>query len=58
MGVPKRSQAIKDGLRELFMLIEDGNLLKARELQAFLKEEIGFDEPEFSRADVLIQSKD
>ena len=58
MGVPKRSQAIKDGLRNLFMLIEDGNLSKARELQASLKEEIGFDEPEFSRADVLIHRKE
>ncbi|CAN1212931.1 ATPase [Tumidithrix helvetica PCC 7403] len=58
MGVPKRSQEIKDGLLDLFRLIDDGNLPKARELQAFLKEEIGFDEPEFARADVLIHRKE
>ena len=58
MGVPKRSQEIKDGLRDLFRLIEDGNLPKARELQAYLKDEIGFDEPEFARADVLIHRKE
>jgi hypothetical protein len=58
MGVPKRSQEIKDGLRDLFRLIDDGNLPKARELQEYLKEEIGFDEPEFARADVLIHRKE
>jgi len=58
MGVPKRSQVIKDGLRDLFRLIDDGNLPKARELQEYLKEEIGFDEPEFARADVLIHRKE
>jgi len=58
MGVPKRSQKIKDGLLNLFRLIDDGNLSKAKELQASLKEEIGFDEPEFARADVLIHRKE
>lgn len=58
MGVPKRSQAIKDGLLNLFRLIDDGNLPKAKELQASLKQEIGFDEPEFARADVLIHRKE
>ncbi len=58
MGVPKRSQEIKDGLRDLFRLIDDGNLPKARELQEYLKGEIGFDEPEFARADVLIHRKE
>ena len=58
MGVPKRNQAIKDHLLNLFRLIDDGNLSQARELQASLKEEIGFDEPEFARADVLIHRKE
>jgi predicted ATP-binding protein involved in virulence len=58
MGVPKRSQEIKDGLRDLFRLIDDGNLPKAKELQEYLKKEIGFDEPEFARADVLIHRKE
>ena len=58
MGVPKRSQKIKDDLLNLFRLIDDGNLPKARELQEYLKGEIGFDEPEFARADVLIHRKE
>lgn len=58
MGVPKRNQKIKDDLLNLFRLIDDGNLIQARELQASLKEEIGFDEPEFARADVLIHRKE
>ena len=58
MGVPKRSQKIKDDLLNLFRLIDDGNLPKAKELQEYLKEEIGFDEPEFARADVLIHRKE
>ncbi|MEE3717924.1 AAA family ATPase [Tumidithrix elongata RA019] len=58
MGSSKRSQEIKDGLLSLFRLIDDGNLPEARELQVSLKEEIGFDEPEFARADVLIHRKE
>ena len=58
MGVPKRSQKIKDDLLNLFRLIDDGNLTQAKELQVSLKEEIGFDEPEFARADVLIHRKE
>lgn len=58
MGVTKRNQKIKDDLLNLFRLIDDGNLTQAKELQASLKEEIGFDEPEFARADVLIHRKE
>ncbi|WP_286394624.1 AAA family ATPase [Pseudanabaena mucicola] len=58
MGVPKRNQKIKDDLLNLFRLIDDGNLTQAKELQTSLKEEIGFDEPEFARADVLIHRKE
>jgi predicted ATP-binding protein involved in virulence len=58
MGVPKRNQKVKDDLLNLFRLIDDGNLTQAKELQAYLKEEIGFDEPEFARADVLIHRKE
>jgi predicted ATP-binding protein involved in virulence len=58
MGVPKRNQKIKDDLLNLFRLIDDGNLTQAKELQASLKQEIGFDEPEFARADVLIHRKE
>ena len=58
MGVPKRNQKIKEDLLNLFRLIDDGNLTQAKELQISLKEEIGFDEPEFARADVLIHRKE
>jgi predicted ATP-binding protein involved in virulence len=58
MGVPKRNQKIKEDLLNLFRLIDDGNLIQAKDLQASLKEEIGFDEPEFARADVLIHRKE
>ena len=58
MGVPKRNQKIKEDLLNLFRLIDDGNLTQAKDLQASLKEEIGFDEPEFARADVLIHRKE
>jgi predicted ATP-binding protein involved in virulence len=58
MGVPKRNQKIKDDLLNLFRLIDDGNLTQAKQLQVSLKEEIGFDEPEFARADVLIHRKE
>ena len=47
-----------EDLLNLFRLIDDGNLTQAKELQISLKEEIGFDEPEFARADVLIHRKE
>lgn len=58
MGVPERPQTIKDSLRQLFRLIEEGNLDSARQLQHQLEQQIGDDEPEFARADVLIRRKE
>jgi predicted ATP-binding protein involved in virulence len=58
MGVPERPQEIKDRLRELFRLIDAGNLDGARQLRHQLSTEIGYDEPEFVRADVLIRRKE
>ncbi|MEP0816202.1 AAA family ATPase [Trichocoleus desertorum GB2-A4] len=58
MGVPERPQTIKDSLRRLFRLIEEGNLDSARQLQHQLEQQIGDDEPEFARADVLIRRKE
>jgi predicted ATP-binding protein involved in virulence len=58
MGVPDRPQQIKDSLRQLFQLIDAGNLDKAKELRYQLADEIGYDEPEFVRADVLMRRKE
>lgn len=58
MGVPERPQQIKDSLLELFRLIDEGNIDGARALRQRLATEIGVDEPEFVRADVLIRRKE
>ncbi|AFY54522.1 putative ATP-binding protein involved in virulence [Rivularia sp. PCC 7116] len=58
MEVPERPQKIKDSLQELFRFIDDGNLEGAKELREELASEIGDDEPEFVRADVLIRRKE
>lgn len=58
MGVPDRPQQIKDNLHQLFQLIDAGNLDAAKELRHQLADEIGYDEPEFVRADVLMRRKE
>ncbi|BAY84193.1 SMC domain protein [Calothrix parasitica NIES-267] len=58
MEVPERPQKIKDSLQQLFKFIDDGNLEGAKELRGELAAEIGDDEPEFVRADVLIRRKE
>ncbi|MDZ8054531.1 MAG: AAA family ATPase [Aulosira sp. ZfuVER01] len=58
MDVPERPQEIKTSLLELFRLIDAGNLEGARKLRQELAAEIGADEPEFVRADVLIRRKE
>ncbi|MFW9259133.1 AAA family ATPase [Nostoc sp. CALU 546] len=58
MGVPERPQEIKESLLELFRLIDAGNIEGARQLRQQLALEIGADEPEFVKADVLIRRKE
>ncbi|MBW4497810.1 MAG: AAA family ATPase [Oscillatoria princeps RMCB-10] len=58
MGVSERPQEIKEELLELFRLIDRGNLDGARQLRQQLANEIGADEPEFVRADILIRRKE
>jgi predicted ATP-binding protein involved in virulence len=58
MGVPERPQEIKESLLELFRLIDAGNIEGARHLRQQLTIEIGADEPEFVKADVLIRRKE
>jgi predicted ATP-binding protein involved in virulence len=58
MDVSERPQEIKESLLELFRLIDAGDLEGARQLRQNLAVEIGVDEPEFVRADVLIRRKE
>lgn len=58
MGVSERPQQIKNGLSDLFKLIDQGNLDTAKQLRQNLATQIGEDDPEFVRADVLIRRKE
>ncbi|MEW6499462.1 MAG: AAA family ATPase, partial [Cyanobacteriota bacterium] len=58
MGVSARPQEIKDELLELFRLIDKGDLDGARQLRQQIADQIGTDEPEFVRADVLMRRKE
>ncbi len=58
MGVPDRPQHIKSQLQQLFRLIDDGNLEAAQKLKEQLERQIGLDEPEFAKADVMIRRKE
>ncbi|MBE9198811.1 MULTISPECIES: AAA family ATPase [unclassified Nodularia (in: cyanobacteria)] len=58
MDVPERPQEIKESLLKLFRMIDAGNLEDARKVRQQLANDIGSDEPEFVRADVLIRRKE
>lgn len=58
MGVDERPRRIKDRLHELFRLIDEGKLEEARAVRGELEQEIGSDEPNFAKADVLIRRKE
>jgi predicted ATP-binding protein involved in virulence len=58
MGVPERPEWTKQELRQLFRLIDSGDLPAARDLKTQLESAIGIDEPEFAKADVLIRRKE
>jgi predicted ATP-binding protein involved in virulence len=58
MGVPERPEWTKQELRQLFRLIDSGDLTAARDLKTQLEHRIGPDEPKFARADVLIRRKE
>ncbi|WP_445247307.1 AAA family ATPase [Microcoleus sp. OTE_8_concoct_300] len=58
MGTPERRQEIKENLRELFRLIDKGELGKARQFRQELAHRMGEEDPEFVRADWLIQRKE
>lgn len=58
MGTPERPQEIKEDLRELFRFIDKGELGNARQLRQELADKMGEQDPEFVRADWLIQRKE
>ena len=58
MATPERPQEIKEALRELFGLIDKGELGKARQFRQNLADQMGEEDPEFVRADWLIQRKE
>jgi predicted ATP-binding protein involved in virulence len=58
MEEPDRPQPIKNQLQQLFHLIDDGNLAAAQQLKEQLEQQIGLDEPEFVKADVMIRRKE
>ncbi len=58
MGTPERPQEILESLRELFRFIDKGELDKARRLRQELAHRMGEEDPEFVRADWLIQRKE
>jgi len=58
METPERPQEILEDLRKLFRLIDKGELGKAREFRQNLADKMGEEDPEFVRADWLIQRKE
>lgn len=58
MGVPERPLEIKEKLLNLFRLIDDGNLEKAKELRQEIAAKIGEDEPELVKANVSIRRRE
>jgi predicted ATP-binding protein involved in virulence len=58
MGTPERPQEILESLRELFHFIDKGELGNARQLRQELADKMGEEDPEFVRADWLIQRKE
>ena len=57
MGTPARKEEIKDELLELFRLIDRGDLDGARQLRQQIADQIGADEPELVKANVLLRRK-
>lgn len=58
MGTPARPQPIKDEILELFRIIDRGDLEAAKQLRDQIIDQIGSDEPELVKADVLMRRKE
>lgn len=58
MGVDERPSELKQKLSDYFDLIDQGQMDEARRLRLELESLIGSDEPEFTRADVLMRTRE
>jgi len=58
MGVDERPSEIKQKLSDYFYLIDQGKMEEARALRRELESLIGPDEPEFTRADALVRTRE
>lgn len=58
MGVDERPRRIKEQLTRFFRLIDEGKLDEAKALRRELEAEIGSDEPNFAKGEVLIRRKE
>lgn len=58
MGVDERPSEIKQRLSDYFYLIDQGRMEEARSLRRELELLIGPDEPEFTRADALMRTRE
>lgn len=58
MGVDERPSEIKQKLSDYFYLIDQGKMEEARSLRRELESLIGPDEPEFTRADALMRTRE
>lgn len=58
MQVPKRPQEIKDHLQDIFALIENKDLDRARELCQIIAAQIGSDDPELVKARTSIRRRE
>ncbi len=55
MRTPDRPEEIRARLNEMFSLIDKGDVEGARKIRSELEQDIGVDEPEFVRADILLR---
>jgi predicted ATP-binding protein involved in virulence len=58
MGVSERPEEIQRDLKDYFRFIDEGNMSEAAKLREKLEKDIGADDPEFARADVLIRRRE
>ena len=58
MDVPLRPENVREDLRNLFVEIERGNFRQARELLSKIELSVGADEPELTRAAILLHRKE
>jgi predicted ATP-binding protein involved in virulence len=58
MDDEERPVEIQEKLEKYFNLIREGDIKKANEVRVWLEEKIGSDEPEFTKADILIRRKE